>query len=160
MPSTWRSYRYMHRDREPTVRKSSLSKVLWLSASFCALGKWLSPATVTSVTTTSLNVMAWEAAAREERGRQSLVFETGCPKKHYNTLAGFQRVCSVPPFQWRPHRLREGVPPCRRKAVSGACCCWQPLCISTIPPDFLQTLSHFTLRANTKLTGWYLGEKT
>lgn len=73
--------------REPVVRKPGLSKFPWPSSSLCTLGKRLSLAAVTSVTTTSLNVMARETAAsrgegERERGRerQWLFFETGCPK--------------------------------------------------------------------------------
>lgn len=39
VPSTWPSYRYVRRDREPVVRKPSLSKFLWPPASLRALGK-------------------------------------------------------------------------------------------------------------------------
>lgn len=67
------------------MRKPSLSKFLWPPSSPCTLGKRLSLAAVTSVTTTSLSVMAREEAARGGRGergreRQSLFFETGRPK--------------------------------------------------------------------------------
>lgn len=70
-----------------------------------------------------------------EREREAVAgFWNWLSKKHYNTLTGFQWVCSVPPFPWRPHRFREGVSPCRRKAVSGARRSWQLLCSSVIPP--------------------------
>ena len=91
MPGTRPGQRYAYRDREPVVRKPGPSTFPWPPASPRA-GR------VTSAATTSLHVTAREAAAGAETQRQPPVFKAGCPKKHYNTLVGFQWVCSVPPF--------------------------------------------------------------